>query len=130
MPDRPLDPSKRDPNVLDAVELGNRLAVHPVTIRKMAHAGELPGARIGSSWRFWWPAVVEHLSKIGLLTDEDGPTDEGEGEAANAVTEAREDVRAPRDRLPTSEPATAEPPSPPKRRGTPRLPKGERPPAQ
>lgn len=127
MPDRPLDPSKRDPNVLDAVELGNRLAVHPVTIRKMAHAGELPGARIGSSWRFWWPAVVEHLSQIGPLTDEDDTTDEGDGETANAVGETRQDAGTPRDRLPDPEPASSKSPVPPKRRGQPRLPKGEEP---
>lgn len=128
MESRAIDPSKRDPNVLDAVEVGNRLGIHSTTVRRLALEGRLPCLRLGREFRFWWPAVIERLGQNDpALTGEGGSETSGE-EEADAPLAAENAAPARQRRLP--EPAKSEPLVPPKRRGTPRLPKGERPPAQ
>ena len=126
MEPRAIDPSKRDPNVLDAVELGNRLGIHSTTVRRLALEGQIPGLRLGREFRFWWPAVIERLGQSDPALISEDETSEEEG--ADAPQAAENEAPARRRRLP--DPAKSEPPVLPKRRGTPRLPKGERPPAQ
>lgn len=41
-----------DDDVIDAVEAGRILKVHPVTVRLKAAAGQIPGRQIGNRWRF------------------------------------------------------------------------------
>ena len=38
--------------VLTVKELSDYLRVHPSTVYKLLHNGELPGFRIGTDWRF------------------------------------------------------------------------------
>ena len=38
--------------LLDAVEAAALLRMHPKTLKKKAHLGEIPGRRIGKYWRF------------------------------------------------------------------------------
>lgn len=45
-------------DVLDIDAVATRLGRHAVTVRRMAEAGTIPGAKLGRPWRFWWPSVV------------------------------------------------------------------------
>ena len=38
--------------LLDAVEAAALLRMHPKTLKKKAHLGEIPGRRVGKYWRF------------------------------------------------------------------------------
>ena len=46
-------------NIVTARELGQYLKVSDSTIYKLAHAGCLPGFKIGDSWRFDFVEITE-----------------------------------------------------------------------
>ncbi|GAA2027447.1 helix-turn-helix domain-containing protein [Pseudokineococcus marinus] len=46
------------PRLLDLRATAALVAVTPQTARNWAHAGRIPGVRVGGSWRFWRPAVL------------------------------------------------------------------------
>jgi excisionase family DNA binding protein len=39
-------------SLLDSEEAGRFLRIHPVTVKRLARNGRLPGFRIGNRWRF------------------------------------------------------------------------------
>ena len=39
-------------SLLDSEEAGRFLRIHPVTVKRLARSGRLPGFRIGNRWRF------------------------------------------------------------------------------
>ena len=43
-------------------EAGKLLHCHPDTVRKMAHAGEIPGAKIGRAWVFYTEQLLEWVA--------------------------------------------------------------------
>ena len=69
--------------ILTVVRAAELLSLSPGTVRRMAHAGSLPGVRIGRAWRFdefvlrsWlrrqslenlkpWPSDAEKAPRIG-----------------------------------------------------------------
>ncbi|QFG22841.1 helix-turn-helix domain-containing protein [Actinomadura sp. WMMB 499] len=51
----------RDPDVLTTAELAARLGLSPQTIRRMAHAGQIPALKTGKDFRYSWEAVREVL---------------------------------------------------------------------
>jgi excisionase family DNA binding protein len=56
-----------------AEEAANFLRIHPRTITRMARAGQIPGFRIGTHWRFlrsdmdsWMRSQVSFPSKLNI----------------------------------------------------------------
>jgi excisionase family DNA binding protein len=47
-----LDSNVRAESLLDSEEAGRFLRIHPVTVKRLARSGRLPGFRIGNRWRF------------------------------------------------------------------------------
>jgi excisionase family DNA binding protein len=47
-----LDSNVRAESLLDSAEAGRFLRIHPVTVKRLARSGRLPGFRIGNRWRF------------------------------------------------------------------------------
>jgi excisionase family DNA binding protein len=44
--------TKKGPRLMTVSEISKYLRVHPTTVYRLAKAGELPGFKIGDSWRF------------------------------------------------------------------------------
>jgi excisionase family DNA binding protein len=51
------------PNIVTARELSGYLKLSDSTIYKLASTGELPGFKIGDSWRFDLEEVVERIKE-------------------------------------------------------------------
>ncbi|MEV5831468.1 helix-turn-helix domain-containing protein [Spirillospora sp. NPDC052242] len=51
----------RDPDVLTTAELAAKLGLSPQTVRRMAHAGQIPALKTGKDFRYSWEAVREVL---------------------------------------------------------------------
>ena len=49
------------PHLLDAEGVAVLVGSSPAAVRRWAHAGEIPGTRVGGQWRFWAPAVLERV---------------------------------------------------------------------
>ena len=49
------------PEVLDAAQAAELLAVEPAAIEELAEKGELPGRKIGGEWRFSRSALLAWL---------------------------------------------------------------------
>jgi excisionase family DNA binding protein len=47
--------------ILNSVELGIILRIHPVTVRLQATAGVIPGVQLGNRWRFSRTRINEWL---------------------------------------------------------------------
>jgi len=47
-----VDSNVRAESLLDSEEAGRFLRIHPVTVKRLARSGRLPGFRIGNRWRF------------------------------------------------------------------------------
>lgn len=47
-----VDSNVHAESLLDSVEAGRFLRIHPVTVKRLARSGRLPGFRIGNRWRF------------------------------------------------------------------------------
>jgi len=56
--------------LIDAVEAGKLLKLHPVTVREFAKQGRIPGFQIGRAWRFRvstlhrWLSEQENVRKV------------------------------------------------------------------
>ncbi|MCW2940118.1 MAG: DNA-binding protein [Actinomycetia bacterium] len=53
----------RDPDVLTTQELAARLGLSPQTVRRMAHAGQLPALKTGKDFRYSWETVRDVLRR-------------------------------------------------------------------
>jgi excisionase family DNA binding protein len=53
----------RDPDVLTTQELAAKLGLSAQTVRRMAHAGQLPALKTGKDFRYSWEAVLEILRR-------------------------------------------------------------------
>jgi excisionase family DNA binding protein len=51
----------RDPGVLTTQELAARLGLSPQTVRRMAHARQLPALKTGKDFRYSWETVRDVL---------------------------------------------------------------------
>ncbi len=51
-------------NIMTAKELGRYLKLSESTIYKLASAGELPGFKVGDSWRFDLEEVLEVIKRV------------------------------------------------------------------
>ena len=51
----------RDPDVLTTQELAARLGLSPQTVRRMAHARQLPALKTGKDFRYSWETVRDVL---------------------------------------------------------------------
>jgi excisionase family DNA binding protein len=49
------------PHVLDVEGAAVLVRTSPAAVRRWAHAGEIPGTRVGGQWRFWAPTVLERV---------------------------------------------------------------------
>ena len=49
--------------ILTVREAADYLRVHQVTIYRLLNDGELPGFRLGGSWRFSRAALAKHLER-------------------------------------------------------------------
>jgi excisionase family DNA binding protein len=47
-----VDSNVHAESLLDSEEAGRFLRIHPVTVKRLARSGRLPGFRIGNRWRF------------------------------------------------------------------------------
>ncbi len=55
-------------NIIMAQELGKDLKLSDSTVYKLALQGELPGFKIGDSWRFDMDGVINHIrAKSGAI---------------------------------------------------------------
>ena len=54
-------PLKPIPRVLDLTQVAALLNAHAKTIRLMAHAGKIPGFRVGRLWRFFAARIFEWI---------------------------------------------------------------------
>ena len=51
----------RDPDVLTTQELAAKLGLSAQTVRRMAHAGQLPALKTGKDFRYSWETVRDVL---------------------------------------------------------------------
>ncbi|MBM4351789.1 MAG: helix-turn-helix domain-containing protein [Deltaproteobacteria bacterium] len=51
------------PNIVTARELGKYLKLSESTIYKLASGGELPGFKIGDSWRFDMDEILKRIKE-------------------------------------------------------------------
>ncbi|MEV4251671.1 helix-turn-helix domain-containing protein, partial [Spirillospora sp. NPDC049652] len=58
---RPGNDTGRDPDVLTTAELAAKLGLSAQTVRRMAHAGQIPALKTGKDFRYSWEAVREVL---------------------------------------------------------------------
>jgi excisionase family DNA binding protein len=63
------------PNIVTAKEVGQYLKLSESTIYKLAASGEIPGFKIGDSWRFDMEEILKMIreSKIGSSRGSAGP---------------------------------------------------------
>ena len=47
--------------ILTTRQVAKLLKIHPVTVRKLAQRGEIPGWRVGKSWRFSKSELTNHF---------------------------------------------------------------------
>ncbi len=50
-------------DILDADEVGKMLKIHPLTVKRLAGQGELPGFKVGGQWRFRREAIEEYIRR-------------------------------------------------------------------
>ena len=55
--------------IVTAKELGQFLKLTESTIYNLASSGEIPGFRVGRSWRFYLDEVLEAIGMTGLEDD-------------------------------------------------------------
>jgi excisionase family DNA binding protein len=61
LPQQPVSLMGRDPDVLTTAEVATRLGLSAQTVRRMAHARQLPALKTGKDFRYSWTAVKEVL---------------------------------------------------------------------
>ncbi len=47
--------------VLNTKQAAQFLAIHPITLTKKAKAGLVPAQKLGKSWRFYKPHLIDYL---------------------------------------------------------------------
>jgi excisionase family DNA binding protein len=50
-----------DADILTIRQVAGLLKIHRATVRKLAQRGEIPGWRVGKTWRFSESALVKHF---------------------------------------------------------------------
>jgi excisionase family DNA binding protein len=50
-----------DDEILTARQVAKLLKIHQVTVRKLAHRSEIPGWRVGTSWRSSQSELIKHF---------------------------------------------------------------------
>ena len=72
----PLAPGERDPDILSASQVAERLGfLGARAVTDLAAAGELPGTKVGGTWLFTWPAIRawRTLRWAGIYRGSPGP---------------------------------------------------------
>ncbi|MFC5187211.1 helix-turn-helix domain-containing protein [Actinomadura harenae] len=83
----------RDPDVLTTAELAAKLGLSAQTVRRMAHAGQIPALKTGKDFRYSWEAVREVLRQPhhepGAPADEPQPAEPARRAGYRAQRRAR-----------------------------------------
>ncbi|MFC4906950.1 helix-turn-helix domain-containing protein [Actinomadura gamaensis] len=81
----------RDPDVLTTAELAAKLGLSAQTVRRMAHAGQIPALKTGKDFRYSWEAVREVLRQPHHQpgTADDPATEPSKGAGYRAQRRAR-----------------------------------------
>src|SRR5260370_21138785 len=61
LPQQPVSLMGRNPDVLTTAEVATRLGLSAQTVRRMAHARQLPALKTGKDFRYSWTAAKEML---------------------------------------------------------------------
>jgi excisionase family DNA binding protein len=56
-----------DDDILTTGQVAKLLQIHRVTVAKLAQRGEIPGRRVGRSWRFSKSEIIKHFVETGSL---------------------------------------------------------------
>jgi|GEM_PF-661753 len=81
------------PNIVTAKEVGQYLKLSESTIYKLAASGEIPGFKIGDSWRFDMEEILEMIRESKIGTSREGA---GRGEMPNGGIRKGHGVRGER----------------------------------
>ena len=79
------------PKIVTAKELGGYLKLSDSTIYKLASNGELPGFKIGDSWRFDLDEIILLIKRTKKEKDRKGGEEEGIAGVAEADESDRQD---------------------------------------
>jgi excisionase family DNA binding protein len=60
-PNMPVKSTGDNNEILTTRQVAKLLKIHPVTVRKLAQRGEIPGWRVGKSWRFSKSELIKHF---------------------------------------------------------------------
>jgi excisionase family DNA binding protein len=66
-----MQQSADDSQIMTVEEVAEFLKLSKITIYKLVKKGQLPGFRVGNSWRFRKDKILEIISKQMLDTDEE-----------------------------------------------------------
>jgi len=81
------------PNIVTAKEVGQYLKLSESTIYKLAASGEIPGFKIGDSWRFDMEEILKMIRESKIATSRGGA---GPGEMQNGGIRKGHGVRGER----------------------------------
>lgn len=65
-----MKPLKNDSQIMTVEEVAEFLKLSKITIYKLVKKGQLPGFRVGNSWRFRKDKILEIISKQSAGLDE------------------------------------------------------------
>ena len=65
-----MKPTKESSQIMTVEEVAEFLKLSKITIYKLVKKGQLPGFRVGNSWRFRKDKILEIISKQMLDADE------------------------------------------------------------
>ena len=65
-----MKPTRNNSQIMTVEEVAEFLKLSKITIYKLVKKGQLPGFRVGNSWRFRKDKILEIISKQMLGTDE------------------------------------------------------------
>jgi len=65
-----MKPVKNDSQIMTVEEVADFLKLSKITIYKLVKKGQLPGFRVGNSWRFRKDKILDIISKQSAGLDE------------------------------------------------------------
>jgi excisionase family DNA binding protein len=68
LPQQPVSLMGRDPDVLTTAEVATRLGLSAQTVRRMAHARQLPALKTGKDFRYSWTGVARSVWSCTVIS--------------------------------------------------------------